>query len=607
MELTAFNILTKIINNKNKDDHVDYNLIQLWHAMFELAKPILINYNSIFKLPFKENPDIILTMTSCKRLDLFTKTVNSILNTWLDLSRVDQFIVIDDNSSYKDRSYMQDTYPFIKFIMKPIALKGHVESMNMIYDILKEKKPSYWIHVEDDFLFFNPISYITLGINGLKELQHFNVKQIMFNRNYIETFDQINMKGHIPYSNSIYSLHDYKQNGNNCQYWPYFSFRPSIIDVDAILNIGDFTSSMTFFEMEYARKWTNFGYKTAFLNTVTNIHIGKLCNTIGENAYSLNDVPQFNGQVIKRNFNIKVINMDNRPDRLAMITEKLDKENLLFERYSAVNGKKLTMTPDLYKLFRDNDFNFRRGVIGCALSHYNLWKELVESNESYYVIMEDDVSLCNNFSAKLNDILKIRTYDILFLGYHMTKIHKENNTIYRTESEKTIIDPLKLEYYIGGTHCYVITKEGANTLIDYISMYGITNGIDYFMTKKQKILPVYETIPHLAFANWVDTKDSKTDSDIQNDYNSIAINISDKYIFLDGLDQIGHDIHVTEKDTPKCDYENIAESLDGCIAFNTLGYFKNKITELVKSQYFSPSDGIYVDKDYYYNVFKKKE
>ena len=32
--------------------------------------------------------------------------------------------------------------------------------MNVIWDKLKELKPKYWIHMEDDFLFFEKMKYI---------------------------------------------------------------------------------------------------------------------------------------------------------------------------------------------------------------------------------------------------------------------------------------------------------------------------------------------------------------------------------------------------------------------------------------------------------------
>ena len=52
--------------------------------------------------------------------------------------------------------------------------------------------------------------------------------------------------------------------------------------------------------------------------------------------------------------------------------------------------------------FEKNEFNYRKGVIGCALSHYNLWKMLLNDfNNNYYCIFEDDIIFIDNFKEKL--------------------------------------------------------------------------------------------------------------------------------------------------------------------------------------------------------------
>ena len=82
----------------------------------------------------------------------------------------------------------------------------------------------------------------------------------------------------------------------NCSYWPHYSFRPSVCNVDTILKLGDFNSENTFFEKDYADKYYNNGYKSAFFNEITCIHIGKLTlesNNNNKNAYELNNMTQY--------------------------------------------------------------------------------------------------------------------------------------------------------------------------------------------------------------------------------------------------------------------------------------------------------------------------
>lgn len=609
--LSIFNNITKQVINDSKNKTIPEDLINAWKQLFEITRPELTKY-SMYNMPSKNNINILFTMTTCKRFNLFIQTINSVINTWSDLSLVDKFIVVDDNSPNTDRHSMVELYPFINFYMKNSEEKGHRESMNIIHSFIVKLNPTYWIHIEDDFLFFVTMPYITVGIKGLTILNNFNVKQIMFNRNYAETIDQINMPGNITYTDNNYSLHDYKPKGIYSQYWPNFSFRPSVVDASAIRQLGNFDSINNFFELDYANKWTSAGFKTGFYNSITNIHIGRLCNSQGDNAYSLNETQQFNYSlktiaIDGIDIKIKVINMKNRTDRLDKVTELLRKEKLLFERVEAVDGKNIKMTPEILHIFKDNDFHYKRGVIGCALSHYYLWRRLMDSSDDYYVILEDDVNFTEGFKDKLIELIDhISQYELIFAGYHMTSDNKKNNPSYFSVDSSLVIKPINTDIYIGGTHCYIISKNAASELVKYVEDNGIKHGIDYMMCKVQNNVKVYESMPFIAYADWVETINNKVDSDIQYDSVPASIFVSSKYMFLQGLDQMGFDCY-HESTASKYDYEKIADSVPNCVAFNTLGYFKNKITSLTVSPYFSSHDGIYINKDYYFEVFKKKE
>ena len=73
------------------------------------------------------------TRLTCKRLELFKETLNSILNTWEDIKKIDYWFCVDDNSSKEDREYMKNKYPFIEYYFKNNEEKGHKKSMNIIY------------------------------------------------------------------------------------------------------------------------------------------------------------------------------------------------------------------------------------------------------------------------------------------------------------------------------------------------------------------------------------------------------------------------------------------------------------------------------------------
>lgn len=261
--------------------------------------------NIIVKRNRNMSPRVIITFTTCKRLDLFQQTVNSILNMWNDIDMIDYWYCVDDNSSEEDCAIMQQNYPWIDYYMKCPQEKGHRSSMNIIWDKLNELKPEYWIHMEDDFLFHTPGSYINKAIQMMTEARNLgnNVRQILYNRNYGETVRDYKIQGHrlIRQMSQEIALHQHKVVGDigyeNCHYWPHYSFRPSLIDVAAILTVGNYDTPNQFFEMDYANKWMHLGFLSGFYNQITNRHIGRLTSERNDktqpNAYELNDESQF--------------------------------------------------------------------------------------------------------------------------------------------------------------------------------------------------------------------------------------------------------------------------------------------------------------------------
>lgn len=246
--------------------------------------------------PFKQvGPRVMLTMTTCKRLALFRKTVNSILNTWTDVDHIDAFFCVDDNSSEEDRAAMLEEFPFFDYYMKGPAERGHKESMNIIWEKLRKVKPTYWIHLEDDWMYFHRGSYVERGIKALETYKDQHINQVVFNRNYGVVYNDLERTGGFEQPDRII-LHELNPNlpGRHSGYWPHYSLQPSICRAATILGLGDYTTAHRFFERGYAEKYNAAGHKTAFFDSVYSTHIGKQhWETEGQNAYALNEVSQF--------------------------------------------------------------------------------------------------------------------------------------------------------------------------------------------------------------------------------------------------------------------------------------------------------------------------
>jgi hypothetical protein len=168
--------------NSNNNKNVDLILAKFRPL---LALPSDFYYKAPLELPESLGPEgVLFTITTCKRFNLFEQTMNSILNTWLDLDKVSMFFCVDDNSSEEDREKMKKQYPFFQFYMKSPQEKGHRESMNLIWEKVNQVNPKYWIHLEDDWLFFKKEKYITRAIAALEKYENKNIHQIVFNREY---------------------------------------------------------------------------------------------------------------------------------------------------------------------------------------------------------------------------------------------------------------------------------------------------------------------------------------------------------------------------------------------------------------------------------------
>jgi len=564
-----------------KQEH--YNIMS---KLIDHHRPLLTSSLAISALQTTKDSNILMTITTCKRLDLFKQTMHSIMRTWTDIGSVGTILCIDDGSSEEDRAAMRVMYPFLSFYMKTPQEKGHRASMNIIWNYLKEQEPKYWIHMEDDWLFYREDTYVAKSIDFLDRYRDKGFRQILYNRNYAETFDGYGINGGIPLEPGFLEHeHSDTVKGRNCAYWPHYSFRPSMILVDSILQLGNYDSPNTFFERDYANRYKAAGYKSAFFDTVCSTHIGKLTSDkTGENAYSLNKEDQGLDPIRVKQF---VVNLLRRPDRKEATIQEFAKAGITdYTFVEATDGSTLEPTAAMATLFAGNDFGNRRGVIGCALSHYKLWQQLLnDTTTAMYAIYEDDIQV----PQKPSHVYGIAaTKDLFFLGYHTY-----DSTLQTRPSESGYTE-LDRKTYVGGTFGYCVTKAGAKKLCDYIAQNGIKHGIDYVI-KFVPDLQCWTAQPHLVLSEWVRAADSTVDSDIQKSYDSLDL-VSPAWLFYRELDSGDNDIVCVHR---KPVGQLIVDSnVRGAIAFNTLGFLKSKVQFPLKpSPYIhGATEGLYIRK-----------
>tara|TARA_B100001769_G_scaffold275297_1_gene276942 strand:- start:4893 stop:8519 length:3627 start_codon:yes stop_codon:yes gene_type:complete len=571
------------------------------------------------------NIDTILTITSCKRPELFKKTINSILLTWNDLFRVQKIICVDDGTEKKELIKLKKLYPWIEFIEKSENNKGHKSSMQIIRNIVLGSLAKYWINIEDDWLFIKKDDYVKRSINYLQKYENIGVNQILFNKCYGEVIDDIFWEGGKKLEDGLL-LHIQNEKKSLCGYWPHFSLRPGITNVNILKKLGDFTTINTFFEFDYAKKYTENNYKTAYFDEITCIHIGKLVGIRGniseKNSYELNNVIQgskANLYDIKDNFviesniykshtlPIKVINLKRRKDRRNKMEAILN--NINFQFKDGIDGINLQNDDPRLYAFEGNDFNNNAGTIGCAISHIELWKQLLEDNSTeYYIIMEDDINLRKNWFNSLSGIEnELVNNHIVLLGYSMfSNIRQQHYKKYNNNEEVKIYD-LSLDNFVGGFFCYSINKKGAEKILLYLNKNGIKHGIDYLVMKKIPLLQKKECRPQIAFTEWKEGN-KYVDTDIQNFDKSIEIKKYTNESICDNSNNITYEkiielshntfIYYSEYDILDIDndYNNISDNLNSdWVAYNSIGHYKKSLGSILeKSKIFNRQQGIYI-------------
>jgi GR25 family glycosyltransferase involved in LPS biosynthesis len=224
---------------------------------------------------------------------------------------------------------------------------------------------------------------------------------------------------------------------------------------------------------------------------------------------------------------IYVVNLERRPDRWEKIKTQLIKEEINnFHKFKAVDGSSLEITKeniDILKIFKDNDFKYTQGNIGCALSHLNLWKQLIQDKDNYYyIVMEDDIDLIDDFKLKLNLTLHYLydnpKIDIHFMGHNLWWKFTTKNTEFPKFQE------MEIKKYNGGAFGYIITKAAAAKFIHISETHGVKRAIDKFMEDNMIHMTPSHSEPHIVYTQYV-TPTNNVDSDIQRNPEMIKFNL----------------------------------------------------------------------------------
>jgi glycosyltransferase involved in cell wall biosynthesis len=193
-------------------------------------------------------PTVTLTITTCKRLGSFYKTMNSLKKHCKDLCTV---FVVDDSSSISDRIEMQKRYPIILITHDK---KSHAHSLNIIRENIKT---DYILMFEDDWVCQEDF-YIWDVIKYMK--QH-NIDNLRFNTILMEDGltlfnpDKLSQENALWCQQKGYILE--KSETDSGVGWPGFSLNPIMIRRDVLDEPFDESIPSGYMEFDWAIRHAN--------------------------------------------------------------------------------------------------------------------------------------------------------------------------------------------------------------------------------------------------------------------------------------------------------------------------------------------------------------
>ena len=203
-----------------------------------------------------------------------------------------------------------------------------------------------------------------------------------------------------------------------------------------------------------------------------------------------------------------VINLDRRADRLKLFKESHPTLYKNTYKWTATDGSKLKLNPQLAQLFRNNDFKWKKAVMGCAISHLGLWEKCANDGHNY-LIMEDDVRFQPDWEAKwalaANHIPA--DADVIYLGGilppnkpALPAITESVNPFFAKVAKNNVMSggPPR-RYFHFCNYSYILTQRGAQKLLELVNQRGIfTSGDHMIVNHGDDLLNIYFTTPLLA-------------------------------------------------------------------------------------------------------------
>jgi phosphorylcholine metabolism protein LicD len=244
----------------------------------------------------------------------------------------------------------------------------------------------------------------------------------------------------------------------------------------------------------YENNWKNICYSSSYDNKNDKI-INK--------KYKINCDEILDDNIEDIFYNIWVINLKRRPDRLNTTINRLKKIGIIPKVYNALDSKSEELI-NYYKNIKEPKRSI--GEYACYLSHKTLWMYIYSLNIPYAIIFEDDIVFEDNISKKdiLDRINDSKGFNIIFLGHCYSDV-------------KTFKNPLTLVGTGLCLHSYIITRHAIKKLLDNDDLYSQPIDIEIQKFCKKELCYISNTLSSNNFGDGIFKQDNHyQNSDLKN-------------------------------------------------------------------------------------------
>ena len=163
------------------------------------------------------------------------------------------------------------------------------------------------------------------------------------------------------------------------------------------------------------------------------------------------------------NSSVFVINLARSIDRRRDIEKNLKECEIDYQIITAIEGAALT-EQEKKGHTREINYAITNGEIGCALSHIQIYRHIVENNIASALILEDDAYINKELKGIIESLeLQLNEYDpyLIILTETMKYIKKSKTPLSNKHALHEVLEA-------AGAHGYFVNHKAAKALVDFL-------------------------------------------------------------------------------------------------------------------------------------------